>query len=124
MILVATTGGGSLDRYSQELARRLDVPKLYTDVYQTVAERFNVPLFSRAAVSALAGDLRFLRALRAVEGPVHLPNHHLGRYGRFLSVPYVITVHDLIRYFDLHRQRPLIHRPNRRDRVYLRLDIS
>lgn len=124
MILVATTGGGSLDRYSQELATRLDIPKLYTDVYQSIAERFNVPIASPAAASALYGDVRFVQKLRGLDGPVHLPNHHLGRYGRFLSVPYLITVHDLIRYFDMHRKRPLIHRPNLRDRAYLRLDIA
>ena len=62
------------------------VDKLYTDVYQAVAERFNVPLFSPAALSALRGEVSFIRELRAVRDPVHLPNHHLGRYGRFLSV--------------------------------------
>ncbi len=123
MILVTTTGGGSLDRYSQELASRLDVPKLETDVYQSIAEQFNIPLASPAAVRALTGDIGFIRQLRSIDQPVHLPNHHLGRYGRFLAVPYVITVHDLIRYFDMHRHRPFIHHPNFRDRLYLRMDV-
>jgi glycosyltransferase involved in cell wall biosynthesis len=124
MLFVTTTGAGSLDRYSQELAARLDGPKLYTDVYQAVAERFNVPLLGAAAIEALGGDIRFIRRLRAQTEPIHLPNHHLARYGRFVSVPYIVTVHDLIRFFDLHRRQPLIHRPNLRDRVYLRLDVA
>lgn len=124
MILVSTNGGGSLDRYSQELASRLDVPQIDTDVYQSISERFNLSIASTAAVRALRGDIRFIRRLRSLDGPLHLPNHHLGRHGRFLSAPYVITVHDLIRYFDLYRRRPLIHRPNLRDRFYLRLDVA
>jgi glycosyltransferase involved in cell wall biosynthesis len=33
-------------------------------------------------------------------------------------------VHDLIRYFDLHGLGPFTHRPNARDRIYLRLDYA
>jgi glycosyltransferase involved in cell wall biosynthesis len=55
---------------------------------------------------------------------VHLPNHHLGRYGNFLRVPYVITVHDLIRYLDVDGEETFIYQPNRRDRHYLHLDYE
>ncbi len=34
MLLVATIGSGSMDTYAQKLAEHLDVPKLYTDIYQ------------------------------------------------------------------------------------------
>jgi glycosyltransferase involved in cell wall biosynthesis len=55
---------------------------------------------------------------------LHLPNHHLGRYGVFLARPYVVTVHDVIRLLDCDRASPLISTPNVRDRLYLRLDAA
>src|SRR5215211_5970824 len=126
--LVTTVGGGSMDAYARCLTERLaghdGVRTLETDVYPRVAELFNVPLLSLPAARAAREDLRFLRRLRQVREPLHLPNHHLGRYGRFLAVPYVVTVHDLIRYFDLKGRGPLIHRPNLRDRLYLGLDYA
>jgi len=128
MRLVTTVGGGSMDTYARCLTERLagrdGVRTLETDVYQRVAELFNVPLLSLPAARAAREDLRFLRRLRRVREPLHLPNHHLARYGRFLSVPYVVTVHDLIRYFDLRGRGPYIHRPNLRDRLYLGLDYA
>lgn len=51
-----------------------------------------------------------------------MPNHHLGRYGNFLNVPFIITVHDLIRYFDLKGFGTFINRPSSRDGFYLGLD--
>src|SRR5215211_5987689 len=128
MRLVTTVGGGSMDAYAQclaqELTRHGGVRTLQTDVYQRVAELFNVPLLSRVAAGAAREDAHFIATLRRVREPVHLPNHHLGRYGRFVSVPYVVTVHDLIRYFDLKGWGPFIHRPNLRDRLYLGLDYA
>src|SRR5215207_3901664 len=111
-----------MDQYAQQLADHLTVAKLSTDVYQRVAELFNVPLLSRTAITAAWQDGQFIRTLRGVRDAVHLPNHHLGRYGCFISVPYIVTVHDLIRYFDLKGSGPFIHAPNVRDRLYLRLD--
>lgn len=120
-----TAGTGSMDRYSQKLAQRLAVPKLETDIYQRSADRFGVRLMSGAALDTLGVDVAFVRRLRQVRAELlHLPNHHLGRYGRVLGRPYVITVHDLIRYFDLNGVGPLIHRPNLRDRIYLRMDYA
>jgi len=60
--------------------------------------------------------------LNGLSGIVHIPNQHLGRYGKFLKMPYIITVHDLIRYFDLKGYGTYIHRPNSRDRFYLPRD--
>jgi len=124
MILVTTIGSGSMDTYAQKLAEHLDVPKLYTDIYQQVAELLNVSPLSPTAARAVWQDLRFIQRLRRVSEPLHLPNHHLGRYGRFVPVPYVITVHDLIRYFDLNGYGCFIHEPNLRDRLYLRMDYA
>ncbi|MBA7496025.1 D-inositol 3-phosphate glycosyltransferase [subsurface metagenome] len=53
-----------------------------------------------------------------------MPNQHFGRYGNFLKVPYIITVHDLIRYFDLKGYGTFIYRPSIRDRFYFNLDYK
>ncbi|HZU19036.1 MAG TPA: glycosyltransferase family 1 protein [Candidatus Dormibacteraeota bacterium] len=122
VVFVTTSGQGSMDGYSQQLVEHLRVRTLETDVYQRTAELFKVPLLSATSLWGFAQDLAFVRLLRQQEGLLHLPNHHLGRYGCFLTGPYLITVHDLIRYFDLIGMGPFIHRPNLRDRVCLRLD--
>lgn len=119
--LVVTMGKGSQDLYSQKLGENLDVPKIYTDIYQKSCELFNVSFFSKASVKTAWHDFHFIRTLNKLEGIVHLPNQHLGRHGFFLRVPYIITVHDLIRYFDFKGYDVLIHRPNFRDKFYLSL---
>ena len=119
--LVRTGGGGSLDLYAQRLSERLGVATLGAN--GVPPRRFNVPIISRSAARLAVEDARFVRALRSTETPLHLPNQHLGRYGRFLSTPYLLTVHDLIRYFDGKLAGALIHRPNNRDRVLLNADI-
>lgn len=120
--LVVTKGIGSMDLYVEKLAEKLDVPKAYTDIYQRIAERFNTSWFSPGALRAIREDWHFLRMLNRLDGIIHLPNQHLGRYGLFLKVPYIITVHDLIRYFDLKGYSTFIHQPNLRDRFYLSRD--
>jgi glycosyltransferase involved in cell wall biosynthesis len=122
MILITTTGQGSMDRYAQQLAKHLSVEMVSSDIYHQIAERFNIPWRSAAALQALVADWRFVRLLNAFHEAIHLPNHHLGRYGNFLRTPYLITVHDLIRYFDLKGYPTLIHPPNLRDKCYLALD--
>ncbi len=122
--LVATVGTGSMDRYSQTLAAHLDVPTLYTNTYQRIAKLFSSPLLSRASAESIYADLTFVRVLRRSGTPLHLTNQHLGRYGHFLSIPYVITVHDLIRYFDQNGHGDFIHALNARDRAYLSLDYA
>ena len=122
--LVVTIGKGSQDIYSQKLAEKLSVPKIYTAIYQKCCELFNVSFFSKASVRTAWHDVRFIRMLNKLNGIVHLPNQHLGRYGFFLRTPHIITVHDLIRYFDLKGYDVLIHRPNLRDRFYLSLDYK
>ncbi|HJX69701.1 MAG TPA: glycosyltransferase family 1 protein [Dehalococcoidia bacterium] len=113
-----------MDRYAQKLAQKIDVPKLYSDIYQRNAELFNISFFSPSALRALWQDWCFIRMLNRLDGIVHLPNHHLGRYSFFLKVPYIITVHDLIRYFDLKGYSRFIHCPNMRDKLYLSLDYK
>ena len=122
--LVVTLGSGSMDLYAQKLAEKLDVPRVYTNIYQQIHESFNISWFSIKALRAISADWNFVRMLNRQSGIVHLPNQHLGRYGNFLKIPYIITVHDLIRYFDLKGYGTYIHRPNRRDKFYLNLDYK
>ncbi|MBD0290061.1 MAG: glycosyltransferase family 4 protein [Thermoleophilia bacterium] len=123
--LVLTNGHGSMDLYARKLAECLPVPTLEIDPWRRSGEAFGIPLASvRAARRALA-DLGLVRTLRAAGAALHLPNHHLARYGPFLSRPYVLTVHDVIRVLDLRRGgEPLIHPPTRLDRAYLGLDVA
>ncbi len=125
VVLATTAGTGSLDRYACELARRLDVRTVEIDGYVRTGDLFGVPLLSRRSLQLLVADLDHVRLLRGASGRlVHFPHHHLARYGRFLSRPYVVTVHDLIRFFDLKRLGVFIRRPNLRDRLLLRLDYA
>jgi len=125
VVLATTAGTGSLDRCACELAARLDVRAVEIDGYVRTGDLFGVPLLSRRSLQLLVADLDHVRLLRGAGGGlVHFPHHHLARYGRFLSRPYVVTVHDLIRFFDLKRLDVFIHRPNLRDRLLLRLDYA
>ena len=122
---VVPTSGNSLDYYAQKLADHLpQVEKLRVNLERTSARAWNVPLGSATSLRSACEDARLVTRLRRTGGVLHLPSHHFGRYGRFLSKPYVVTVHDLIRYRDMTREEPLIHRPNGRDRFYLRLDAA
>ena len=120
---VVTTGTGSLDYYAQELGEELPVPKLRIDACERSGDQFRVPVVSRAAAKALRRDVAVVRLLRGAGGPVHLPHHHLARYCVWLSSPYVVTVHDLMRLLDLRAETPLISTPMLRDRL-LRLDAA
>jgi glycosyltransferase involved in cell wall biosynthesis len=119
---VVTTGHSSMDLYSQRLAPHLGSPVVVSDVYRNSARHFGLPYASWQAVRGARADARFVRALRALGGPVHLPNQHLARYGPLSGRPYVVTVHDLIRWTDQDRDCPLISRPNARDRLLLAAD--
>jgi len=120
---VVTSGRGSMDLYSSRLAPLLPVPKLHTDIYENSGQRFGASFFSVVAVRSLYHDLQFIAQLRRRRGFIHLPNHHMGRYIPLVGGRRVIvTVHDLIRYFDLKDGGAYIHVPNLRDRFYLRLD--
>ena len=121
---ITTAGNSSLDACSQALAAHLDVPTLASDVYRAGAERFAGDSLRATARSALAGDVRFVARLRDLRGLVHLPNQHLARYGLLLREPYIVTVHDLIRYLDLLEGGGLIAAPGRRDAWCLRCDYA
>jgi len=127
MLFVVTIGSGSMDIYSGKLAEKLDVPIVYTDIYEKFRQSRNISWLSPRAIKTIWYNWRFVRMLNKLGDSVHLPNQHLGRYGNFLRVPYIITVHDLIRYFDLEdsgEDEALIYLPNRRYRHYLNLDYE
>ncbi len=125
MILVTTAGSGSMDLYAAELSARMpDVPILEAEKQKRLERLFNRSLLSLDSLCSLRVDYDFVKRIRDVGEPLHFPSHHMARYGMFLQTPYVVTVHDLIRYFDIQRHQPLIHRPNLRDRMYLALDYA
>jgi glycosyltransferase involved in cell wall biosynthesis len=120
--LVCTTGPGSLDTYAWNLARHLDVPTVTVDMTRLTSDNFNVPFASRDGLRLAAADAALTARLARLAGPLHLPNQHLGRYALLLRQPFVITVHDLIRYRDARHGAGLIHRPSRWDSFNVRLD--
>jgi glycosyltransferase involved in cell wall biosynthesis len=78
--LVVSTEQSGIDRYSQELAKRLPVSLIHTTRYGSMRQHLR-----------LGRDL-----MRARQG-VHLSNHHLGRWICWLTQPCIVTVHDLVR---------------------------
>ena len=78
----------------------------------------------------LASRLRHSSQDRSKKAQFHCLNHSWLRSGAKpkedswanMAMPYIITVHDLIRYFDLKGYGTYIHRPNSRDRFYLTRD--
>ena len=80
MLLIVTTEQSGIDRYSQELAKRLDIKRIITRRYLS-----------------LAGVYRLARSIRSEGDIVHLPNQHFARYAIFLNQPFILTVHDLAR---------------------------
>ena len=100
------------------------MPVLYTSAYERAARLDGLGFLHPRALLGFALDADFVRRLRRLSTPVHLSNHHLARYGRFLDVPYVVTVHDLIRHRDSAGANgsPMIRRPTRRDRFLFELD--
>ena len=80
IVLVVTTEQFGVDRYSQELARRLDVEELTVRRYLSLPEAYKLA--------------RLIAKQRSI---VHLPNQHFARYTLFLNQPFIVTVHDLAR---------------------------
>ena len=123
-VLVTTAGRGSLDRYGQRLAEHLEVPTLELSLDRASARHFSVPFLSAGVLRELGGDAHIIRELYRQPGLLHLAHHRFGRYVCFLPRRYVLTVHDLIRYFDATGQEISITRPTARDRLYSHLDCA
>jgi glycosyltransferase involved in cell wall biosynthesis len=80
-ILIVTTEKSGIDKYSQELAKRIDIETIETRRY----------------VSPLEG-YRLVRLIGSYyDEVIHLPDQGFARYALFLRHPFVLTVHDLVR---------------------------
>jgi len=100
IILVVTNEKSGLDRYSQELAKRLSIKKIESRRYLSLLEVYQL-----------------LRLLKSQDGIIHLPNQNFARYALFLKTPYIVTVHDLIRTcFSFDKETVT-------ERILLKLDI-
>jgi len=98
-ILIVTTEKSGLDKYSQEIARRLNVRKVESRRYLSLLESY-----------------RLSRMIQRLDDMVHLPNQNFARYALFLKNPFIITVHDLVRScFGFDREKLT-------ERILLKLD--
>jgi glycosyltransferase involved in cell wall biosynthesis len=79
-MFITTVEDSGIDRYSQELSKRIGVPTVESRRYLSLKE-----------------SLRLLRRVRHSHHPIHFPSQHFARYGLFLNKPFIITVHDLVR---------------------------
>jgi len=79
-LLIVTTEKSGLDKYSQEIAKRLDVKKVESRRYLSLKEAY-----------------RLSRIVQGLDDIVHLPNQDFARYALFLKKPFIVTVHDLVR---------------------------
>jgi len=87
-VLIVTSEKSGLDRYSQEIARRLDVKTVESRRYLSLKEAY-----------------RLSRVIRSQKDIVHLPNQNFARYALLLKTPFIVTVHDVIRfYFDFAKE--------------------
>jgi len=100
IVLIVTSEKTGVDRYSQEIAKRLGVKKIETRRYLSLLEAY-----------------RLTRIIQGQKDIVHLPNQDFGRYALFLETSYIVTVHDLVRCcFGFDRETII-------ERVLLKLDI-
>jgi glycosyltransferase involved in cell wall biosynthesis len=123
VVIVAPDGNGSLAGYARSLASSIGSDSFLVN---GCSGDFGHRLLGRRSLRCLSGDIGVVRRLRALDAPLlHFTSHHLARYGPLVGKPYVVTVHDLMRHRDWKRlgeRPPLIHEPNLRDRMHLRLD--
>ena len=98
--LLVTVEQAGVDKYSQELARILPVRTIETRRYLSLPEAYR-----------LAGLVRRERDL------VHLPNQNFARYALFRREPFIVTVHDVIRFRFRFDPETLV------EKALLRLDV-
>ena len=124
VFLVVTHGRGSIDLYSIRLAQYLKVPKLHTDTYQRISALFGKSLANPSLVKGVELLLSFSKKLNELPGIPHFPNHHLGRFAYLLNKPFIITVHDIMRYLDILWNGALISKPSGQDRFWFTADFK
>ena len=89
-----------MDKYSQELARRLPV--------RTIESRRYLSFWQ---------VLRLAFIIWRVKGIIHLPNQHFARYALFRRRPFIVTVHDIARFRFSYDRETLI------ERLMLKIDV-
>ena len=100
MTLIVTLEQSGMDKYSQELARRLPV--------RTIESRRYLSFWQ---------TLRLAGIISRVKDIVHLPNQHFARYALFRRRPFIVTVHDVTRFrFNFDRESLI-------ERLMLKLDV-
>ena len=78
--LVVTSEKSGIDKYSQEIAKRIDARKIETRRYLSLKEAY-----------------RLARTIGRQSGIVHLPNQDFSRYAFFINSPFIVTAHDVVR---------------------------
>ena len=98
--MIVTNEKSGVDKYSQEIAKRIDIRKIETQRYLSLIEAY-----------------RLSRLIKRQGDIVHLPNQNFARYALFLENPFIVTVHDLVRnYFGFTKE-------TLSERILLKLDI-
>jgi len=99
-VLIVTAEESGVDKYSHEIAKRLDVKKIESRRYLSLMKAY-----------------RLSRLIRIQDDVVHLPNHNFARFALFTENPFIVTVHDLIRlFFDFDKETII-------EKMLLKLDI-
>jgi glycosyltransferase involved in cell wall biosynthesis len=120
---VVTKGNSALDLYAQELARELSCEKIYNDYFGEVSRNSKLLWIANIAKSA-KNDWHTVKQFNKHGTILHLPNQHFGRFGFFLKKSFIITCHDLLKYFDLKRKGVFFQKPTIRGKVYLTMDFA
>ena len=99
-VLIVTNEKYGIDRYSQEIAKRLNVKKIESQRYLSWLEAYRL-----GRLIGGQGDI------------VHLPGQDFARYALFVKKPFIVTVHDLVRScFSFSRETIA-------ERILLKLDL-
>jgi len=122
VVVVATTGNGSMDVYGRRLADELGAARVLVDKSATTADLFGTGWDDPAAWRALVRDAGVVRRLRGAPGLPHLTHHHTARWAPLLGRRYVVTAHDLIRWRDARGLTVSIAPLTARDRAGVRAD--
>ncbi|MFC1932145.1 glycosyltransferase family 4 protein [Chloroflexota bacterium] len=99
-VLIVTTEESGVDKYSQEIAERLGAKQIATSRYLSLTE-----------------GIQLSRLICSEPDMVHLPNQNFARFAIFRKNPYIVTVHDLVRFYRRLDQETIM------EKILLRLDI-
>jgi glycosyltransferase involved in cell wall biosynthesis len=98
--LIVTTEESGVDKYSQEIAERLNTKQIFSPRY-----------------ISLKGFFHLSKLISKENDIVHIPNQNFARFCFLRSKPYIVTVHDIIRfYLHFEPERPI-------EKLLLYLDI-